>query len=235
METRDGQSDSGAAALAIEGLRFRYGGGEGWSLEIPRLLLAAGEQTLLTGGSGRGKSTLLHLIAGLIEPGEGRVLIEGQEMHALRGAKRDLFRGDRIGMIFQTFHLLPGFSALENVMLAMTFSRIAEKEHRERAQRLLERLGIERTHAAPEELSVGQQQRVAVARAVACDPALVLADEPTASLDPEAGAAAMDLIQEVCKERGAALLCVSHDPALPARFERVLSLDELSAGRNLAV
>ncbi len=236
MERTDGQSKSGeAAALAIEGLRFRYDRAEGWALEIPRLALARGEQALLTGGSGRGKSTLLHLIAGVIDPEEGRILIAGEDIHALRGAKRDLFRGDRIGMIFQTFHLLPGFSALENVMLAMTFSHISEKEHRARAQGLLERLGIERMHAAPEELSVGQQQRVAVARALACDPPLALADEPTASLDPEAGGAAMDLIQEVCRERGSALLCVSHDPALPARFERVMSLDELAAGRNPAV
>lgn len=214
-------------ALLIEGLTYRYPGSSEPVTDVSRLELASGEQMLLTGGSGSGKSTLLHLIAGLMEPSAGRVVIDGQDVHALGGAKRDLFRGTAIGMIFQTFNLLHGFSALENVMMAMLFSTLPRKEHRERSAALLEKLGIERMNAAPEQLSIGQQQRVAVARAVACHPALVLADEPTASLDPENAATAVELIQEVCRENGAALLCVSHDPSMAARFERRESLDGL--------
>jgi putative ABC transport system ATP-binding protein len=218
------------SALNIDGLRYRYPGAERDVVDVPALELGRGEQVLLTGGSGRGKSTLLHLIAGLIEPSAGRVSVAGQEMHGLHGAKRDEFRGAHVGMIFQTFNLLRGFSAIENVMVAMMFSRIPRREHRVRAGELLTGLGIDRHGADPEQMSIGQQQRVAVARAVACHPAIVLADEPTASLDPENGAAAMDLIQSVCREQGAALVCVSHDPAMAERFEERKSLDEIAGG-----
>jgi putative ABC transport system ATP-binding protein len=222
---------SDARALSIEGLRFRYparDNGAGWTVEVESLSLARGEQMLLTGGSGRGKSTLLHLIAGLMELAEGRVLVAGQAVGALHGAARDRFRGRHVGMIFQTFNLLHGFSAAENVMAALMFSDVPAREHRAKAESLLRHLGIERVGAEPDRLSVGQQQRVAVARAVACGPVLVLADEPTASLDPENAGAAMDLIQSVCREKGAALLCVSHDPAMAGRFERRASLDSLA-------
>ncbi len=239
-------------SLHIKNLRFKYPASPGWIVDVGEFSLAAGEQVLLTGGSGRGKSTLLHLIAGLIEPtphsgirvkpqtrpgllghphvhygSETTIQVAGKNMVTLRGAARDLHRGRSIGMIFQTFNLLHGFSAHENVMAAMMFSTIPKGEHATRATTLLARLGIERPSATPDQLSVGQQQRVAVARAVACDPPLVLADEPTASLDPENSGTAMDLIQSVCREKNAALLCVSHDPAMRERFERRLSLDEL--------
>lgn len=225
-----------SAALLVEDLKFRYapantnGAGEvsGWVVDIPRLAVGAGEHLLLTGGSGRGKSTLLYLIAGLMEPASGRVVVAGQHVHALRGAARDLFRGRHIGMIFQTFNLLTGFSAVENVMAAMMFSQIPRREHRPRAAALLNRMGIHGVEQQTDRMSVGQQQRVAVARAVACDPVLVLADEPTASLDPENSDAAMDLIEEACREKGAALLCVSHDPGLAERFARRESLVDLS-------
>lgn len=218
-------------ALSIQGLKFRYPDAPhtGWNVDVTRLELARGEQVLLTGGSGRGKSTLLHLVAGLIDPQEGSVEIAGTRLASLHGAKRDLFRGSKVGMIFQTFNLLHGFTALENVMAALMFSKIPASEHAARAERLLKHLGIERVDAEPDRLSVGQQQRVAVARAVACDPVLVLADEPTASLDPENGEKAMDLIQSICREKGAALLCVSHDPAMKARFARRASFEELAA------
>jgi len=219
----------GAAALDITGLKFRYPGAERDVIDIPALQLGAGEQALLTGGSGRGKTTLLYLIAGLMEPTAGEVRVAGRRIHELRGPPRDLFRGRTIGMIFQTFHLLHGFSALENVMAAMMFSQIPKKEHAGRARALLNRLGIDRVDAEPEKLSVGQQQRVAVARAVACDPVLVLADEPTASLDPENAGEAMDLIQEVCREKKAALLCVSHDPAMKEQFTRRQRLEDMAA------
>lgn len=224
-------------ALDISGLKFRYGGaargpdGEpGYSLELPTLTLAKSEQVLLTGGSGTGKSTLLQLIAGLMDPSEGKVCVSGTDVHALRGAARDAFRGRHIGMIFQTFNLLLGFSAAENVMAALLFSEVPAREHSGRAAELLNKLGIKRHHAPVEEMSVGQQQRVAVARALACRPVLVLADEPTASLDPENSETAMQLVQEACRDSGAALLCVSHDPAMKAKFSRVEPLARLKAG-----
>jgi len=216
----------------LHGIRFRYPDAAGWIVDVRELVLARGEQALLTGGSGAGKSTLLQLIAGLIDPSEGRIEVAGQRLHELRGARRDLFRGRHIGFIFQTFNLLHGFTALENVLCAMMFSSIPRGEHRSRAGALLGTLGIERAGAMVDRLSVGQQQRVAVARAVACHPELVLADEPTASLDPENAQGAMDLIQRVCKEQGAALLCVSHDPSMRTRFARAESLGALRGGTS---
>jgi len=229
------ESQPDKPALHIAELRFRYAENEAWVIDIPDFTLNAGEQALLRGGSGRGKSTLLQLIAGLMDPNAGTIDVAGQHMHALHGAARDEFRGTHIGMIFQTFNLLHGFTALENVMIALMFSDFDRKEHRTYAHKLLDTLGIERPHAQVDQLSVGQQQRVAVARAVACRPALVLADEPTASLDPETGATAMNLIQSTCSEIGAALLCTSHDPTMTERFERSISLDELSAAESAAV
>ena len=218
------------AALSITNLKFRYPGADRssrWTVDVQRLELAPGEQILLIGGSGSGKSTLLHLIAGLHDPDEGLVSVSGQSIHNLKGPARDTFRGRTVGMIFQTHNLLHGFSALENVMAALMFSAIPPREHQPRAAALLKELGIERVDAEPASLSLGQQQRVAVARAVAASPALVLADEPTASLDPENAAAAMDLIQRVCRERNAALVCVSHDPAIASRFEHKAALADL--------
>jgi len=225
-----------APALLVSGLKFRYKqrnpGAFGYVLDLPNLSVAAGEQLLLTGGSGTGKSTLLQLIAGLCDPDEGIVEVAGTHIHELRGAARDAFRGRTIGMIFQTFNLLHGFSALENVLAALMFSTIHEDEHRTRATTLLSRLGISDTNARVERMSVGQQQRVAVARALACAPKLVLADEPTASLDPENASAAMELIRGACAEAGASLLCVSHDPTLIPSFARVESLATIAAAKT---
>lgn len=218
-------SRDSAPALAIRGLRYRYPGADRWTVDVPVLDVARGEHMLLSGGSGTGKSTLLQLIAGLIDPAEGSVEIAGVRVHALRGPARDRFRGRHVGFIFQTFNLLAGFSAAENVMAALMFSDLPVREHRARALELLTALGIDRPGAPVERLSVGQQQRVAVARAVACRPVLVLADEPTASLDPANAAASMDLIQDTCRAQGAALVCVSHDPAMASRFARVGRLE----------
>lgn len=228
-----GQAQDQVAALRVRDLRFRYGVGGGWVVELPALQLDKGEQVLLTAGSGRGKSTLLQLVAGLLEPSEGVVEVAGRSMHALRGAQRDLFRGRHVGMIFQTFNLLHGFTARENVEAALMFSTMGSKEHGGEAGRLLESLGLERPDVIVDELSVGQQQRVAVARAVACSPELVLADEPTASLDPENASVAMDLIQSACREKGASLLCVSHDPSMASRFARREALESLRQGPSV--
>ena len=216
--------------MELRGCEFRFADAapaDAPVVQIDALSVARGEHVLLTAPSGFGKSTLLQLIAGLINPTRGTVHVDGQDVHALHGAARDRFRGSRIGMIFQTFNLLHGFSACENVEAALLFAGVPEREHRERALGLLRSLGIERVDASVDKLSVGQQQRVAVARAIACKPVLVLADEPTASLDPENAHAAMKLIRKACSEAGAALLCVSHDPAMAAEFERRVDLAAL--------
>ena len=213
-----------SSALLVSGLRFAYPEAS-WTLAVDRLEVAPGEQVLLTGGSGRGKSTLLQLVAGLRDPDAGTVEVAGAPMSSLRGAARDEARGRNLGMIFQTFNLLHGFSALENVLAALMFSALPAGEHEARARGLLGTLGLPDADADIDRLSVGQQQRVAVARALAGRPALVLADEPTASLDPENTSVAMDLIQSACRADGAALLCTSHDPSLRARFARAESVD----------
>jgi putative ABC transport system ATP-binding protein len=225
------------AALSINDLTFRYPASPpvaAWTLDVNRLVLARSEQMLLTAVSGQGKSTLLHLVAGLLDPDKGRVEVAGTHVHGLRGAARDRFRGRSIGMVFQTFNLLHGFTALENVLAALMFSDVPRRDHARRARQLLNTLGLDQIDGDVDRMSVGQQQRVAVARAVACHPVLVLADEPTASLDPTSGAAAMDLIQSVCREQGAALLCVSHDPTLASRFERRESLTSLAGAPTCA-
>jgi ABC-type lipoprotein export system ATPase subunit len=211
--------------LEVDNLAFRYaarpGAGDApWELRVPSLRLEPGEQVLMVSPSGAGKSTLLNLIAGLLDPASGTVSVRGQNIHALRGAARDAFRGRHVGMIFQTFNLLVGFSAVENVMAALLFAGVPEREHRAKAAAMLERLGVPRIDAPVEDMSVGQQQRVAVARALVVGPALVLADEPTASLDPANARAALDLIQSACRDANAALLCVSHDPTFAERFAR---------------
>lgn len=208
------------AALRIDNLRHRYATGQPPSLIVPELTLAHAEQLVLTGSSGSGKSTLLHLIAGLMDPSEGTITVNGTRLHELASHARDRFRGRTIGMVFQTHHLLMGFSAQENVMAALMFSDIPRGAHRARARALLDTLGIATPDQRVERLSIGQQQRVAIARALACNPALVLADEPTASLDPDNAHAALNLLQEACRSSGAALLCVTHDTQLVARFDR---------------
>ena len=218
------QTPSIAPVLEIQGVCHRYTPGGPPVLRVDRLVIQAGEQAVVTGASGSGKSTLLHLAAGLMEPAAGSVSIDAVDLGTLRPAKRDRFRGRKIGMVFQTFQLLHGFTARENVLAALMFSHLPRSAHRKRADELLTALGIDRPDAKADTLSIGQQQRVAVARAVACSPALVLADEPTASLDPEHADAALDLLQHACRSCGAALVCVTHDHSIVGRFDRRIEL-----------
>jgi len=213
-------------ALKISDVRFTHhdGAGGGFTLSLGDMTLEAGDQALMVGTSGSGKSTLLQLISGLIDPDAGSIEVSGRDIHGMNGAERDRYRGRTIGMIFQTFNLLEGFTARENVLTALMFSDLPPGEHHDRADELLSHLEIERPEATPDRLSVGQQQRVAVARALACRPSLVLADEPTASLDPENAARAVKLIRETCTREGAALLITSHDPGLRDEFERIEEL-----------
>jgi putative ABC transport system ATP-binding protein len=220
-------------ALRIEGLTKSYRSPDGEVtpvLDVPSFALARGEQIALRGASGSGKTTLLNIIAGILTPDAGRVWVDGREMTALSEGDRDRARAECIGYVFQTFNLLQGYSAIENVMLGMMFGRGADAAF---AQSLLERVGLgTRLHHRPQQLSVGQQQRVAVARALANHPRLVLADEPTGNLDPRHGRDALALIREICHEQEAALLLVSHDPGVLDQFERV---DDLAHVNRAAV
>ncbi len=217
------------AALDIQDLRKSFRSPDGSVhvvVDLPALELARGEQVALRGGSGSGKTTLLHLIAGILVPDSGIVRVAGREMTAQSESQRDRARAELIGYVFQTFNLLQSYSALENVALAMHLGRGADVE---RATALLTRVGLgDRLHYRPRQLSVGQQQRVAVARALAGKPVLVLADEPTGNLDRVRADEALALIREICSENQAALLLVSHDDHVLGGFKRVLDLARLN-------
>jgi ABC-type lipoprotein export system ATPase subunit len=207
---------------------FRLPGGETVDvLDVPAFALAEGEQCALEGQSGSGKSTLLHVISGIMRPDAGRVLIDGVDITRLDEARRDRVRADKLGLVFQQFNLLPGFTALENVLVAMSFG--SGKPDRWRAADLLAAVGLShRLHHKPAELSIGQQQRVAVARALANRPRVILADEPTASVDAAHQRQVIDLVRGTCTEQGVALLLVTHDPAVAAQFPRRLRLEDFN-------
>ena len=193
---------------------------------VDEFCLAEKAQVALSGESGSGKTTFLHLIAGILKPDSGSIILAGQEMSALREPERDRLRATTIGYIFQTFNLLQGYTCLENVLLGMSFGPGADRAF---AQTLLERVGLgQRLKHYPRQLSTGQQQRVAVARALANRPKLVLADEPTGNLDHKNAGEALRLIREACRENGAALLLVSHDREVLAGFEQVQSLAQIN-------
>jgi putative ABC transport system ATP-binding protein len=208
--------------LEVRELKKSFPDPEGGTLavvDLPSFDLAEGEQAGVRGTSGSGKTTFLHLVAGILRPDSGTVRIGGEEISAWPEARRDRFRAGNIGYVYQSFHLLPGYTALENVLLGMMFGPGGD---RTRARGLLESLGLgDRLHHRPRQLSVGQQQRVAVARALASRPRLVLADEPTGNLDPGHATAALERMRGACRDAGAALLVVSHDAAVLGAFDRV--------------
>jgi len=188
-------------------------------LDVAAFAVAAGEQVALRGESGSGKTTFLNIIAGIARADQGRVTIDGTMMTELSEPRRDRLRAEKLGYIFQTFNLLQGYTVLENVLLGMSFGpRAADRDH---ARECLDRVGLSaRMQHYPRQLSTGQQQRVAVARALANRPRLVLADEPTGNLDRAHARGALTLIREVCRENGAALLLVSHDETVLREFDR---------------
>lgn len=223
-------------AVTVSNLRKSYVGPDGSEvsiIDIGQLQIADGEQVSLVGTSGSGKTTLLHLIAGILTPDSGSIRFRFGTAEAdivtMSEAHRDVFRGKHIGYVFQTHHLLPGLTAMENVLLGMSFT--GRRADAEWAKHLLERVGLaDRLQYKPAKLSVGQQQRVAVARALANRPNLVLADEPTGALDAANAAQVLELIRALCAEVNASLLLVSHDRDIAAQFSRVLHLSELNAG-----
>lgn len=207
-------------ALRITDLRKSYGATS--VLDVPSFILETGGQVALSGASGSGKTTLLNIIAGIAGATSGSVMVAGNDVMRMGEAERDRFRARHIGYIFQTFNLLQGFSALENVALGMTFAGGSQESPKSRAAALLDRVGLaHRRGHLPRELSVGEQQRVAVARALACRPSLVLADEPTANLDRRTGRDVIALIRRICADEGSALLLVTHDPDVMEQFQDV--------------
>jgi ABC-type lipoprotein export system ATPase subunit len=222
--------------LEIANLKKSYaepGGGTVMILDIPEFHMDDGEQVVLRGESGGGKTTLLHLISGLVAPDSGSIRLEGMELLDFSEAKRDRIRAAKMGYVFQTFNLLPAFTALENVRLAMTFARKAVDGGR--AKELLARVGLaDRMDYLPNQLSVGQQQRVSVARALVNRPKLLLADEPTANVDPGNQERIIELIQSSCLDEKVALLLVTHSDEVAQRFERIEQLGQLNRAAQVA-
>lgn len=215
--------------LEVSELKKSYGTPEGRRIaivDVPSFTLAAGAQVALQGSSGCGKTTLLNLIAGILQADSGSVNLAGRDIARMRESARDRWRAQHLGYVFQTFNLLQGYTALENVQLGMMFGKGVDRAY---AAHLLERVGLaDRMRYRPRQLSVGQQQRVAVARALANQPKLVLADEPTGNLDHHFATDALALIRAVCAEQGAALLLVSHDPDILRQFDDLRAFTQVN-------
>ncbi|HZN61828.1 MAG TPA: ABC transporter ATP-binding protein [Planctomycetota bacterium] len=214
--------------IRVEDLRKTFRAPDGSAhevLRIGRLEIPDGAQWVITGQSGSGKTTFLNVLGGIVSPDAGRVVIGDTDVTVLPEAKRDRFRARHLGYVFQTFNLLDGFDALENVLVAMLFGGGVD---RDRANRLLDRVGLsDRKGYRPSELSVGQQQRVAIARALANDPQVILADEPTGNVDPTTGETIIALLKEVCAEKNRTLILVTHQPQVVASFPDVMDLSKL--------
>lgn len=217
-------------SLLLENVKKSYREPDGSTLpilDIERFEVKEQEQVVLIGESGSGKSTLLNVISGITTADSGKVTIAGTEIASMPEVVRDRFRAERIGFVFQTFNLLPAFSALENVLLGMSFSR--KKASRERAKELLALVGLEhRLNHRPKQMSVGEQQRVAVARALANQPKLLLADEPTANVDVGNQETILKLLRDACTQHQIAMLLVTHSQEVASQFERVETLTDFN-------
>ncbi len=214
--------------ITLTNVTQRYGSSGALVLNIPSFTLNDGERVALIGRSGSGKSTLLNLIAGILTPTSGTIDINGTDIAQLSEAKRDLFRAENIGFVFQTFNLIQSLSALENILLAMSFAQKVEKPAA-RAQELLQLVGLAtKAHCKPRELSVGEQQRVAIARAIANEPRIILADEPTANLDEQNANAVLDLLLELASKENRILLLVTHERDVAARLPCTIELKSIN-------
>jgi len=203
---------------------FQHRGKPVAALANVTLQIGKGDFVAIIGPSGSGKSTFLHLVGGMLSPTEGKVRIENDSLYDLTSDQRSALRKKKIGFVFQTFNLVPYLTALENVQVPLVLAGLGEEEQKGRAESLLGRVGLsDRLDHKPRELSVGQQQRVALARMLANDPALILADEPTGNLDPETSASIMDFLGEL-NEEGRTILMVTHDLRLAGRAKRSLRL-----------
>jgi putative ABC transport system ATP-binding protein len=216
-------------SLVLEHVRKSYREPDGKPLpvlNVESFRIAPAEQVALVGQSGGGKTTLLNVISGITSADTSKVMVDGIDVTKLHEAARDRFRAERIGIVFQTFNLLPAFSAYENVLLGMTFSGRADRTF---ARQLLERVGLgHRLTHRPGQLSVGEQQRVAVARALSNRPKLMLADEPTANVDVANQDLVLNLIRDTCTEHRISLLLVTHAQEVAKQFARVEKLSEFN-------
>jgi putative ABC transport system ATP-binding protein len=227
----------GTHALCVDGVDFRWPGPHGFEIAIDRLTIEFGERLLLLGPSGSGKSTFLSLVCGITVPSAGVIDVLGKNLAAMSATDRDRFRAEHYGVIFQMFNLLPYASALDNVVLPLSFAPerrkrvVGQRPAREEAARLLTALGVHgslATEGMAARLSVGQQQRVAAARALIGSPELVIADEPTSALDKKTQETFLDLLFGQAEEAGTTLLMVSHDDRLASRFDRALALCDIA-------
>ncbi len=219
--------------LKITDVTFRWPGRAGFSLGVSDFAVRTGETVLLLGASGSGKSTLLSLICGTIIPDFGRIEIGGSDIAAMSGRARDRLRAEQIGVIFQQFNLLPFGTVLDNILLPLRFAPARRKRAGQaaaQAAQLCAKLGLpaDVTGAKAADLSVGQQQRVAVARALIGQPAVIIADEPTSALDATSQAAFLDLLFAQTATHNTSLLMVSHDPRLGDRFDCVIQMDDIA-------
>ena len=223
--------------IHITNMHFAWPGRSSFSLAVEHFALPARQRVLLIGPSGSGKSTFLSLLCGILAPQSGRIEILGNDITQFAASARDGFRAEHFGIIFQMFNLLPYGTVIDNVLLPLSFAprrrkrATAKASAVEEAQRLLARLGLEPNLVrgpSAANLSVGQQQRVAVARALIGAPELIIADEPTSALDRDRQAAFLDLLFAEATEAGATVIMVSHDESLAARFDRVMHLDDIA-------
>jgi putative ABC transport system ATP-binding protein len=223
--------------LKIQDLQVHYSSGAGAvaALEIAQLNVPPGSLLAVTGPSGSGKSTFLYAIGGLLQPRRGRILWDGRDILALPEPARDRWRRHTVGFAFQDFHLLPELTPLQNVLLPASFERFsAPRAIRERALFLLEHFSVPQGRRSTAVLSRGEQQRVALARALLFDPPVILADEPTASLDAAAGAVVIDILVQLSARDGRTVIAISHDQELVKRFTTTIALDHgTMAGRQL--
>lgn len=219
--------------LSLRDVRFRWSGAAHFALDIAAFDVARGEKVLLLGESGSGKSTLLSLICGTILPQSGTVSVAGSDLSTMSSGSRDRFRAEHVGVIFQQFNLLPFGTVADNILLPLQFAphrRARTKDAKATARTLCEKLGLPKSvfTAKAATLSVGQQQRVAVARALIGQPPLIMADEPTSALDAATQTAFLDLLFAQVEANDASLLMVSHDSRLAPQFDRVVEMEAIA-------
>ncbi|NKK66650.1 ABC transporter ATP-binding protein [Rhizobium leguminosarum] len=210
-------------ALDIENLTVAFPGLSSPALAIGRLSIDAGSRVAITGASGSGKSTFVNIVAGLERTRQGRIRWNGEDIASFSESRRDRFRAANIGLVMQEFHLFPGLSALENVLLPARLAGAATADVIERAHALLSTVGLSRPDQKIETMSRGEMQRVAIGRALLRKPGVIIADEPTASLDAESGEAVGDLILDLAIAEGSTLIVVSHDQRLASRLDRCIT------------
>jgi len=225
------QAEAGTPdAVRMEGVRFTYPGRAAFRLAIDELAIAAGERVACIGPSGSGKTTLIHLVTGIARPDAGRVLVGGTDLADLSESARRARRIRHVGLVFQQFELVEYLSGLDNILLPHLVGRDlrADRAARDRARGLAEQLGIgDLLRRLPRACSQGEQQRIAIARALVTEPALVIADEPTGNLDPATAGRMLDLLFAQVEARDATLLVVTHDHGTLGRFDRVIDMDRL--------